>query len=355
MALAWVHSEGTEALTLFPMNAGQQSETLRRPSTDAKDHPLVQAAAVACAYLEATQQTQKNQAYAVLAELARNTLKRAREGLSTDFTANNLKLGVAPAAAKEASGWMSPLWARLQTDEPQWLEGLIATALAQGLGFIPRLSKVQGSPSRYSLEAVPLPPSDANNTVEPIPAGGIRYTPATATAPAAWLSSTLRAGIVKWTVGLRWIILGAILVVTVAAFGILWLALNLGLRVTRPLSLADLASAALVIGIVATLVPVYRFLDDLFDLRVVMAPSFLTSISEDNVTLEFRRSTAGDNEVELAFVRYTSICPLCSGSIVVDSGRAAFPDRLVGRCRRSAREHVFSFDPISRVGRPLIQ
>ena len=313
----------------------------------------MQATLVACAYLEATQQSQKNQSYAVLAELARSTLKRAREGLSTDFTATNLKLGVAPAAAKEASGWMSPLWSRLLTDEPQWQEGLIATARTLGLGFTPVLSKVQGSPSRYSIEAVPVPLSAATNKVEPVPAGGIRYTPATAAAPAAWLSGTLRAGIVKWTVGLRWTILGAILVVTVMALGVLWLAFNLGLRITRPLSLADLANAALVMGVVVAVVLVYRFLDDLFDLRIVIAPSFLTSISEDNVTLEFRRSAAGGDEVELAFVRYTSICPLCGGTIVVDSGRAAFPDRLVGRCRRSAREHVFSFDPVTRVGRPL--
>lgn len=42
-------------------------------------------------------------------------------------------------------------------------------------------------------------------------------------------------------------------------------------------------------GTLAAMVPVYRFLDDLFDLRIVMPPSFLTSIAQDNVTLEFRR------------------------------------------------------------------
>jgi len=80
----------------------------------------------------------------------------------------------------------------------------------------------------------------------------------------------------------------------------------------------------------------------------------MTSIADDNVTLEFRRGTPDDDVGELAFVRYTSTCPLCGGAVVIDSGRAAFPDRLVGRCRRSAREHVFSFDPASRLGRPLV-
>lgn len=336
------------------MNDARQSETVHGPSADATDQPLVQAAAVAGTYLTATQQARRNQAYAVLTELAGRTLSQAREGKPTEFLASNLKAGVAPEAAKEASGWLSPLWKRLQDDEHQWQEGLIDTARTLGLGFTPKLSKVRGSPSLYSLEAVPIPQSDQPVQVEPTPAGGLRYTAAAVAAPAAWLSSALRTGVVKWTVGLRWTILGAILAATVAAIGLLWLTVTLGLRVTRPVSLGDMTSILIVGGTLAALVPVYRFLDDLFDLRIVMAPSFLTSISQDNVTLEFRRSAPGDDVGELAFVRYTATCPLCGGSVVIHSGKAAFPDRLVGRCLRSAREHVFSFDPVSRVGRPLI-
>ncbi len=336
------------------MNDDRQSETVRGPSADASDLPLVQAAAVACAYLTATQQARKNQAYAVLSELASRSISQAREGKLTEFLASNLKAGVAPDATKEASGWLSPLWARLTDDEPQWQEGLTDTARTLGLGFTPKLSKVRGSPSLYSLEAVPIQQSDQPALVEPTPAGGLRYTAAAVTAPAAWLSSALRTGIVKWTVGLKWTILGAIMAVTVAALGMLWLTVTLGLRVTRPVSLGDMTGILIMGGMLAALVTVYRFLDDLFDLRIVMAPSFLTSIAQDNVTLEFRRSFPGDDVGELAFVRYTSTCPLCGGSVLIHPGKAAFPDRLVGRCQRSAREHVFSFDPVSRVGRPLI-
>ena len=239
--------------------------------------------------------------------------------------------------------------------EPQLREGLIDTARNLGLGFTPRLSKLPGSPSIYSIEAVPLPPATTLEPVSPTPEGGVHYLPETVAAPAAWLSSALQKGVVRWTVGLRWTILGGILMMTFVALGLLWLTFALGLKVTRPLSLGDLMGLVGVVGAIAALIPVYRFLDHLFELRIVMAPGFLTSISQDNVTLEFRRSAPGDTIGELAFVRYTSTCPLCGGGILIDSGRAAFPDRLVGRCARSAREHVFSFDHVSRVGRPLIR
>ena len=337
------------------MNDDRQSETLPRPSTDAMDPPLAQAATVACAYLEATRQAHKNQSFEVLAALALSTQTRARAGLSTDFSAVNLKASVAPHAAKEPSSWLSPIWTRLTEIEPQLQEGLIDTARNLGLGFTPRLSKLQGSPSVYSIEAVPLPPATSLEPVAPTPEGGVHYLPETVAAPAAWLSSALQKGVVRLTVGLRWTILGAILMVTFVALGLLWLTFALGLKVTRPLSLADLMGLVGVVGAIVALIPVYRFLDHLFELRIVMAPGFLTSISQDNVTLEFRRSAPGDTIGELAFVRYTSTCPLCGGGILIDSGRAAFPDRLVGRCVRSAREHVFSFDHVSRVGRPLIQ
>ncbi|WP_156899866.1 hypothetical protein [Luteimonas mephitis] len=57
---------------------------------------------------------------------------------------------------------------------------------------------------------------------------------------------------------------------------------------------------------------------------------------------------------EFAVVRHWGICPICSAEVDLDSGRTAFPDRLVGRCHDAPLEHVFSFDPVRLVGKPLI-
>ena len=158
---------------------------------------------------------------------------------------------------------------------------------------------------------------------------------------------------VQWTSGLRWTLLGGIVVVTLVAFALVWLMLYLGIHTTRPLSVADVVGIGLGVAGIAGLAGPYRFLNELFDLRIVMAPSILTPITLDNVTLEMRRRGADDEVGELAFVRYTAVCPNCDGQVLVDSGRSEFPGRLIGRCRRSAREHVFSFDHVSRIGVPL--
>ena len=305
------------------------------------------------AFLETTRQERKSQAHEVLSELALRTLERVNQGQSTEFTAQNLKAGVAPDVTKDPSGWLSPLWAKLLVLESQWQEGLAETARTLGVDFIPKLGKYPGSPALYYLAAAPLPANNAPMSVTAAPAGGVHYTPEAVAAPAAWLSGALKSGVVRWTTGLRWTLLGGIVVVTLVALAFVWLMLYLGIRTTRPLSLADVLGIGLGIAVIAGLASPYRLLNELFDLRIVMAPSVLTPISLDNVTLEMRRRDADDEVGELAFVRYTAVCPSCDGQVLVDSGRSEFPGRLIGRCRSSAREHVFSFDHVSRIGVPL--
>ena len=336
------------------MNEIRQSETVYGPSLDADESPLMQAAKVACAYIKSAQQDRRSKAFDVMHELAVETLKRAEAGKPTEFTAVILQAGVAPNAAKEPSGWLSPLWNRLVSDEPQWAEGLAETARQLGLCFIPKLVKTHGSPAYYSLQPVPITTQAKTVTDTPLPEGGLRYIPASVKAPGAWLSGALGNGIVRWTMGVRITIAGSFALVSFAVIGLVWLRLTLGLRSTQPLTLSDLLGIGLLLGLAWQTIQAHRFLADLFDLRIVLAPSFITPITEDNVTLELRHASADDDVGELAFVRYTATCPICDGNVFIDSGRTAFPDRLVGRCRRAAREHVFSFDPSTRVGRPLL-
>lgn len=333
----------------------RQSETVLGPSIEDLPSPPVQAATVACAYLKLAQQRRRSKAYDVLNELANETLQRLHRGQSTEFTASNLKAGVAPDSAKEPSGWLSPLWNRLIEDEPQWAEGLRDTAKQLGLGYVPKLAKAHGSPAVYSLQPVPIPTPETAIAKTPLPDGGLRYIPASVKAPGAWLGGALRNGILRWTMGVRIAVVGTFVLICCGVVGIVWLGLSLGLRTTQPLTLSNLLGIGLLAGLAWETMQVYRFLADLFDLRIVMAPSFMTPISEESVTLELRQAHADDDVGELAFVRYTAICPVCEGNVFIDSGRAAFPDRLVGRCRRAAREHVFSFDSATRLGRPLIR
>lgn len=57
---------------------------------------------------------------------------------------------------------------------------------------------------------------------------------------------------------------------------------------------------------------------------------------------------------EWRLVRYTAVCPVCASCVFVEKGEPEFRRRLVGRCSESPREHVFSFDRITRRGGALI-
>lgn len=335
------------------MNTSAQSETLLVVSMDTSVDALTQAAKVASTYLEATQQAQKNNAFKVFAELAVQTFARASLGKTTVFSAENLKQGVSPHASKDASGWISDLWRKLLGEEAQWQEGLRDVARELGYSYIPKLRKEPGSPAGYFLEAILLVDAAAKTSSVPVPSGGVRYIPQAVIPPAAWLSSALRSGVVPWSGGIRW---GMFAVVMLSVISVLlggWLLLYLGIRSPRPVNASDVVVAAMVGAGAYFVREFFVFVEELFDLRIVLAPVFLAPLKQDNVTLEFRHVDGDMTRSELAFVHYSAICPQCGGSISIYRGRDAFPDRLVGRCRRSAREHIFSFDPVLKVGRPL--
>jgi hypothetical protein len=331
-----------------------QSQTVLGPSVDGlSSPPLAQAAEVLWTFLVETRQEHKNHSFEVLGVLARWTRDRACKGLSTAFTASNLKAEVAPETSKEPSGWLSPLWRGLAELESQWQEGLEAVARRHGLAYLPRLIKDQGNPAHYRLEPMPLLERTSPDDSVPLPSGGIRYTPEAVAAPAAWLISTMKSGVVRWTLGLRWTVAAGIIALTLLAIVGVAATFTLGLRITRPLTFGDLVSLLALASFVAILIPIHRFFDDLFDLRIVMAPDALTPLAQTNVTLEVRKRSPEDDVGELAFVRYSALCAKCDGSVAIFAGGNDLPGRLVGRCRRSGREHVYTFDHVLRVGSPL--
>lgn len=92
--------------------------------------------------------------------------------------------------------------------------------------------------------------------------------------------------------------------------------------------------------------------------KIVMAPNWMVPLKETNAQLELKKiginSETGYAIRELRLVVYSAKCPICEGRVEVQNGGIQFPFRLVGRCNESPREHVFSFDHITRTGKPLI-
>jgi hypothetical protein len=54
-------------------------------------------------------------------------------------------------------------------------------------------------------------------------------------------------------------------------------------------------------------------------------------------------------------IRYKSCCSICGSEVMLHNGGREFFSRLVGRCSKSPREHVFSFDKVTLLGYPLRQ
>ncbi|MDT0618585.1 hypothetical protein RM531_08845 [Salinisphaera sp. P385] len=96
-------------------------------------------------------------------------------------------------------------------------------------------------------------------------------------------------------------------------------------------------------------------------LGVVVAPAWMrTRIDHPTLLLEFkydpqRRVDQWGYEVKrLRLSAYEGRCKLCGGELEIREGsRWRHPGRLVGTCRNAPREHLYSFDPVLRVGRRL--
>ena len=96
--------------------------------------------------------------------------------------------------------------------------------------------------------------------------------------------------------------------------------------------------------------PLKRLVDD----RMIPAPWWLQGIFDpydDKLLLLRRNEEQQANEVVL--MRYLADCPICGSKVRIYSGGREFHGRLIGRCGRVPREHIFSFDPYTRVGKPL--
>lgn len=83
--------------------------------------------------------------------------------------------------------------------------------------------------------------------------------------------------------------------------------------------------------------------------RMIMAPIWMQNDSCDLV-LALGAERASDTP-RLSLIRFSAKCPVCGGTVTLQAGGKAFPDRLIGRCQTSPREHLYSFDPLPGPGK----
>lgn len=163
------------------------------------------------------------------------------------------------------------------------------------------------------------------------------------------------------------VLIGSGSFVTRSARGLLWMTLFLGLialgvgsaltalgfiYVRRPVQTSDLATLVALLGFVwfiwvFLLRPLVWLLDD----RIILATEFWVGWKEDTAQLELSKDA--EDKTRLQLVRYSAVCPVCSGKVEVRYSPGPNRRRLVGCCAEAPQDHVFSFDRVLRRGTRL--
>lgn len=159
------------------------------------------------------------------------------------------------------------------------------------------------------------------------------------------------------------LLLGQGSIVTRSARGLVWAMLMVGpillllaclylfwmMRlVYRPLLTSDLILTMMLLG---TSWIVWRMMIRpfawLIDDRIVPAAEVLCSWSEAPAQLDMAKD---DKHRYIRMVRYGGVCPVCAGTIELRYGVGLNSRRLFGCCGEAPREHVFTFDRVTRIG-----
>lgn len=94
--------------------------------------------------------------------------------------------------------------------------------------------------------------------------------------------------------------------------------------------------------------------DRLFTDRILVLGMSDVADTDGGVVLDCEQVREG--RLAIVLRRYVADCPICDAeTVMLARGGVEFPGRIVGRCRNSPREHVFSFDRVTLEGSPLRQ
>ena len=306
----------------------------------------------------------------VLNYLAENAIRRraqcsdetavSQKDLHTDFHTTKKT-----TCNTEPSQWFSAVWKPLtvQLYEPIKDE-LMAKCRAAGLTTYPVICrrKPPGETNAYlfielqDLPAAELAEVDAMKVDDDIPGDAIRYDRPMnlrRSRLGQWLVGTgitwsrwKRFLMVTWMIGL--IVIAAIVVIG------LWLGLS---RHSSPLSSQDVIYFAVMIGTPLAVIRLISNVGSVFVDRITIASDWMLQWDEEGATIEVVRSSDPDEPSQILVRRYAARCPICNNgtSIILSEGAPDFPFRIVGRCQDAPREHVFSFDHVTKSGAPLRQ
>lgn len=227
--------------------------------------------------------------------------------------------------------------------------------LDQGFNMMPIIGKTQSPggpqrPSRYWIHSEPSSSNEVSERKYEIPACGLRYV-CEDIEDAGWLARIFAKGY-RMSGWRRWVYIAILIgyIMTVLA-----LVLIADLAMMAKVPLKDLLYLSIgSIGIACALWITFHPLFAVGDWKIVVAPWWMQADNfHGNRLLEWRYPPRHPEKMIRA-VRYSGKCPICLANVTACSGGLEFGwKRIVGRCEESPSEHVFAFDHVTRVGKPL--
>lgn len=152
----------------------------------------------------------------------------------------------------------------------------------------------------------------------------------------------------------RWLFLTPLLVLC-GTFMVFMAALSGALFfAAKGVFVAPMTYLALLIVPVGIFWSLSRRWDRLFTDPILLLGMGEVSDSDGGVVLDCEQGREGRRAIVIR--RYVADCPICDAeTVMLARGGVEFPGRIVGRCRNSPHEHVFSFDRVTLEGAPLRQ
>lgn len=207
----------------------------------------------------------------------------------------------------------------------------------------------RGLPSRLSFEFYSTDEIEVDADAPETEANLIRYQMDPAK-PALWLRLLVGSGpfpVLSWR---GYLLLGSA-ALNLLLIGLIWLGIYVSWMRGQTITTETLAQLGMALCVSAVLWWLSKPIRQLPSQRVTIASPTYLAMSEMHGQLRTMHSPGQQlKSREFAVVRHWSICPTCSAEVDLDSGGAAFPDRLIGRCHDAPLEHVFSFDPVRLTG-----
>lgn len=266
------------------------------------------------------------------------------------------RIWVDPANKDEIAKKVRDQWKLLSKLWKAKHEGITQALRDAGVQSTPVLDRIEGggtgNTTRYLIRLEEAERS-AVDTVLPeqleikLAVGEIRYI--CEDVKDAWLIARIFARGFEMTGWQRW---AFILVFSIGVLLIISLVLIVSISLTTRPPLNDFVYLFVGVGIIIYGLwygfgSILRLPDD----RISSAPEWMQSASEDRL-LEWRCPPRFPVKMIKA-VLYSAHCPICGGKVSARSGGAEFKVRVVGRCKESPLEHVFSFDHVTRLGKSL--